>query len=857
MRLKMSPTATLLGLVAFIFLLASCAGPVGGLNDPGNFNANPGVTTVELTWATVSSATGYTLERKEGSGNFQTILPSQNTTSFQDTGLTPNTSYTYRLKAVKGSAQSSGATKGVTTKSQGTGASISTLKPVWLSKVPATFVEGDEISSVKDAQPNVTVSGSAVTMSGNGEAMYYLGGLCTQITAASVSGSGTFRIVGDDKSLWSGTSGAATADLVGKQNVSLVFEGTGSGVWNDVKVYCESTPSAPSATSPYMTGKWGTPFDWGTGTPEVGFQYGKIVPTHAANLPDGTIVTWAAWKETTYGNKPEDPQGPFQNKTAGFVWNPNDGSFTTTNNPTHDMFCSGLAMMADGDVLSAGGGSLGTTTGVDSQRRTSYFDIATKTWAEVGSTANLPLSVQHWYGSAVALPDNRVFVVGGSGGNDLSTSGETRGANRNSPWVRVGAASSLATMFPTESDVNWPTGNNKVLNSNGVLQSPNYVEWGEVRGWYPYLNVAPDGQLFQSGPVPELYKYSIDATGSTITPSRAGEVPSSVSQMRTWGNSIMYDEGKILVTGGSVIRGAGATNTGFTVDISKSNVETAAIPPMRFRRAHQNSVVLPTGDVLMIGGNNSGKQFTDGSGFTCPKRKWANATNTDPKNCNENDLTNGTPSGDANANNRWPTDIDTESVLTPELYSPDKNAWRDLADMTIPRNYHSVGILLKDGRVLAAGGGLCGDLNNDITAVPCNHPNGQVFEPPYLFNPDGSTAKRPVISGLGAGASNNAEATGTYDVTVGNQFSVNLSNLGDGTSITKFSMIKLSAVTHSINTDVRYLEYSTEKDNLSGSGTSYQIKLTSNRNVLTPGYYFLFALNDKGVPSVAQVVQVN
>jgi Domain of unknown function (DUF1929) len=72
-------------------------------------------------------------------------------------------------------------------------------------------------------------------------------------------------------------------------------------------------------------------------------------------------------------------------------------------------------------------------------------------------------------------------------------------------------------------------------------------------------------------------------------------------------------------------------------------------------------------------------------------------------------------------------------------------------------------------------------------------------------------------------------------------------------------MIKLSAVTHGINTDVRFLEYSAAKGNLTGSGNSYQLTTlggSNAKNILTPGYYFLFALNEKGVPSVAKVVQV-
>jgi hypothetical protein len=829
--------------LSLLFIIVSCtpADPkTPGVTNPSWTKADlVGLTKVALEWTTVPNVDSYTLERKQGNGAYTEIFKGKATTT-EDDKVAEGQSYTYRIKAVKGVASSSGVEKAVIVPSKGTPQPLANLTQAeaWFSK---TATNGDP-STTTNAAPNVAKSGTNIVVTGTGEAIYYLGGTCS-IFNATVSGAG-FKVFADDKQLWpaaGAASSGSTGDLAvaNKQSLSLVFQGTGTGTWTNPTIYCETTPAKPETT--YLQGKWGAVFDWGTGTPVAGYKYGKIVPTHAANLPDGSIATWAAWKETTYGNKPDEaPNPPFLNQTAGFVWNPSNGSFITTNNPTHDMFCAGLATMANGDIFAAGGGSLGTSGGTpDSQRRTSYFDIRTKQWAEVGSSTNLPLSVNHWYGTAVALPDNRVFVIGGSDGGS-TTGAEIRGPDKTSPWIH--STSNLAGMFPTATDINTPSGATVTL-GNG--KTANEQELGEVFGWYPYLNVAPDGQLFQSGPIPRFYKYSVGATAGAdvpITPSPLqGSAPATASQMRTWGNSIMYDEGKILVTGGSVLRGAGATNTGILLDIN-SNVSAEAASPMRFRRAHHNTVVLPTGDILAIGGNNSGKQFTDGSGFTASKREWEA----------------GVPNGKgSNANYQWLTDIDTESVLTAELFSPDKNTWHDIATMTVPRNYHSVAILLQDGRVLAAGGGLCGDLGGVVTGVPCNHPNGQVLEPPYLFRPDGEAATRPVIASLGAGANSNPDVAGTYDLSYGSTFNVTLANLGDSTQISKFSMIKLSAVTHSINTDVRYLEYSSEKQNLTGSGTSYQLKLTSNKNVLTPGYYFLFAINDKGVPSVAQVVQVN
>jgi hypothetical protein len=861
MQVSLSKTL-LFGLMFVSFLLASCdPKPDPGVTNPSSFEASPGLKTVDLSWSTVTGATGYTLERQEGSGAFQPVLSDKNQTNYQDTNLKESTNYTYRLKALKGSTASTGVTKAVKTLSQGQGIKLSALIATWTSKQAVTFSQGQEVATISNAPSNVTVGADKIEFmdsrdtdeaSYDGEALYYIGGLCNKFTA-TVTGSGTFRVFADESKIAESTGGAIDAEIPAsssKQNLSLVFQGTGTASWTNPTLFCQSTPTAPSET--YLKGKWGAVFDWGDGvargTPgdprNPGYyERGYIVPTHVANLPDGRIASWAAWREFTYGRKVENP--PFIDQTAGYVWNPAGtaaSNFKPTDNPTHDMFCAGLALTADGRVFVAGGGStLAGGAVAPSQYKASFFDFRTNggagSWKESRPGGANAFKVDHWYGSAVALPDNRLFVVGGSGGDNLGRSAEIGGANDGASWTNFTGAD---TMFPpTEDDMD--IGSSVTIGGEPI----NKLEWGEARGWYPFLNVAPDGSLFQSGPQPRLKDITINA--NTVTPNTAAGLPKSHELMRTWGNSVMFDEGKILVSGGTPIRGTGASNTAMVLDISSNDVGIQLTPNMRFRRAHHNSVVLPTGDVLMIGGNNSGKQFTDGIPL-------------DPDGFLENDPNSATST---NANYRWPSDIATETVFTPELYSPDKNTWRDLTNMKEPRNYHSVGVLLQDGRVLAAGGGLCGDNPTDSSnpssddSKDCNHPNGEIFEPPYLFNPNGSTAKRPEIGGLGAGASTNPDVAGSYKLTYGSTFNVTMTGLGDGSQISKFSMIKLSAVTHSINTDVRYLEYSPAKGNMSGSGSSYTLTTTGNKNVLTPGYYFLFALNDKGVPSVAKVVQIN
>ena len=90
--------------------------------------------------------------------------------------------------------------------------------------------------------------------------------------------------------------------------------------------------------------------------------------------------------------------------------------------------------------------------------------------------------------------------------------------------------------------------------------------------------------------------------------------------------------------------------------------------------------------------------------------------------------------------------------------------------------------LLVDGRVLSAGGGL------DGAGSPVNHWDGEIFSPPYLFRPNGSLAPRPEITAAPA----LARVAASFDVEA-------TPDMAD------FTLVKMSATTHTMNTDLRFL----------------------------------------------------
>lgn len=171
-----------------------------------------------------------------------------------------------------------------------------------------------------------------------------------------------------------------------------------------------------------------------------------------------------------------------------------------------------------------------------------------------------------------------------------------------------------------------------------------------------------------------------------------------------------------------------------------------------------------------------------------------------------------------------------------ELFNPYTKQWRTLAPEAVPRNYHSISILLTDGRVFSGGGGLCWTGGNCDPLA--DHPNGQIFSPPYLFNSDGSVAARPVISSVSL-----------QSVKVGGSFTINMSA---SAANLKFVLVRMGSVTHSVNTDQRRIPLT----NVSGSGTRYSVALPNDSGVLIPGAYYLFVLSAQGTPSLARTIQI-
>jgi hypothetical protein len=285
---------------------------------------------------------------------------------------------------------------------------------------------------------------------------------------------------------------------------------------------------------------------------------------------------------------------------------------------------------------------------------------------------------------------------------------------------------------------------------------------------YPKMFLAPNGTIFNAGPS-QLSRYlNTDGTGSwTIGPN-------SQYGIRDYGPAVMYDNGKIMMAGG----GIPPTATAEVINLNDPVPTWRYTGSMANARRQANATLLPDGTVLVTGGS-SGPTFDD---YTHP-------------------------------------------VLPTELWNPTTGTWSTMASLNTYRGYHSVALLLPDGRVLSAGG-QCG------IADGCNVDTAEIFSPPYLF-----AGARPTI------ASAPASIMGGRTFFVGTP---------DAANITQVTWIRLGAVTHTFNQEQRisFLNFSQTTGGLN-------VTAPPSANLAPPGYYMLFLLNGSGVPSVASIIQVD
>jgi galactose oxidase len=401
------------------------------------------------------------------------------------------------------------------------------------------------------------------------------------------------------------------------------------------------------------------------------------------------------------------------------------------------------------------------------------------------------------------LPDGRVIVTGGNNSAktsiyDPATDAWTPGPAMTTPrGYQASATLSDGRVFTIGGS--WSGG----VGGTGTTPHKAGEVWSSANGWkaLPGASVVPmltadanpngdyrkdnhawlfawsNGTVLQAGPSRAMNWYSTAGTGGVTSAGTRGDDTDAMN-----GNAVMYDAGKILTVGGaSSYEQVNARAGAYVLTINGSTVTTRKVAPMANPRAFHNSVVLPDGKVVVFGGQNFPVPFSDNT-----------------------------------------------AVLSAEMWDPATEQFTTMAPAAVPRTYHSVALLMPDGRVFTGGGGLCG------TGCATNHFDGEIFTPPNLLNSDGSAASRPAITAAPATAANGESVT-----------------VSTNRAVSQFAIVRMGTATHSVDTDQRRIALAptTVSD-------GYRLTIPADPGVALPGYWMLFAIDSAGVPSIAKTIRI-
>ena len=163
------------------------------------------------------------------------------------------------------------------------------------------------------------------------------------------------------------------------------------------------------------------------------------------------------------------------------------------------------------------------------------------------------------------------------------------------------------------------------------------------------------------------------------------------------------------------------------------------------------------------------------------------------------------------------------AVLELEIYHPDTNTWHLAAKAQVARMYHSIALLLPDGRVLAAGSNP--NRRDDELRL-------EIFHPPYLFK-----GPRPFIE----------DARSKY------YGSTIIIHAPQAREIKWVELIRPMATTHSCEPGQRIIDLPFE----TAGFCHIHARMPHEQNIAPPGWYMLFLVDHKDVPSTAKWVHLS
>ncbi len=520
-----------------------------------------------------------------------------------------------------------------------------------------------------------------------------------------------------------------------------------------------------------------------------------VSPIHATLLPNGTVLLLgttlqdAGPADLDIGSRssfildPSAPDAPSGTMTVAPIEQPVDlrsvdiGPWTITD----DLFCSGHSLLADGRFFSAGGTRAVEIDGVADPlvvglSYATVFDAVTSTWSRVPEAMKAPgpenVPGARWYPTVTRLANGRMLVTSGFDQvqPDPSINVSTEIYDPETETWAVASALGQVPLDIINSDYSHvfslpdPIGRFDTL----TLGEPGVPVLGASSsgGWYVVPALRPGSEDFAA---------ERQRNGGAWDSERAPGHGSSAAMLpiRTVKGDRGYRNGAVLVTGGA--RG--------TVHEQAIDVFDPATQQWRptigtgTARHHPTTVGLPDGRMLIINGHS-------------PDPQVRRTMYLDP--------------------------LDNFRLT------------RGQADGGEVRGYHSVSLLMPDGRVLVAGG-------RDIsTKSSIEKPNYRFYYPHYMFLP------RPRIVA--------APTTLRY----GLPFLVASDNRAPADAV----LIGLGSMTHSFDMNQRTIQLPLTALGGNGVTTVSAVSPPADPSTAPPGPYMLVVLDADRVPSKAAMVML-
>jgi Domain of unknown function (DUF1929)/Glyoxal oxidase N-terminus len=322
--------------------------------------------------------------------------------------------------------------------------------------------------------------------------------------------------------------------------------------WSQAKAPAKA-PAAKSSSS--TLGEWAAPVNFCT--------YPCLVGANAAVLNNGNVLFYYYPAKNTLNSQ-------------AMVLNPITGVVANVALPvSEDIFCSGLSILENGNVLVTGGNVEGTTCPHTASGcgtlNVMIFNPSTSTWS-TGANMN----DARWYPSEVELTDGTLLEVSGTNATGQLVQRQMESYNYTSgKWTIRPASANMPSV---------------------------------VAQVYPRLSLLPNGNVFLSSPAANSYQFN-------PTTNKWSFIATVNFGYRYFAPHVLLPgQEKILVAGGSPGKlngGTTATNTAEIIDMSATKPAWTYTGSMTYARYNENLVLLADGTVLAVGGGGGGGRYAN------------------------------------------------------------------------------------------------------------------------------------------------------------------------------------------------------------------------------------------------------